>query len=205
VRDIIDASTTENICQIFKIPSPAAIYDSSNVDWDKPPFVKIGNLYVSLTVLGDNSWDYVVKKSPSQQFTVLAGRHGNVINPIDSSGWLRRAEEAHTADDAADPALDRKKAASINGGKGERVKVVDVRDDEFRTTAGLRSKIMTGLSSGGVILSWCYGLYTMQVSYDVKHGDDVSDPTNSNYATWRKLLDSRICDIVRSDWSWVPR
>jgi hypothetical protein len=147
----------------------------------------------------------LVKKSPSQQFTVLAGRHGNVINPIDSSGWLRRAEEAHTADDAADPALDRKKAASINGENGERVKVVDVRDDEFRTTAGLRSKIMTGLSSGGVILSWCYGLYTMQVSYDVKHGDDVSNPTNSNYAVWRKLLDSRICDIVRSDWSWVPR
>jgi len=181
------------------------IWESSVVDWDTPPFVKIGNLYVSLTILGDDSWGYIAKKNPTQQFTVLAGRHGNVINPIDGSGWLRRSEEAHTANDAADPALDRKKAAGINGNKGERIRVVDVRDDEFRTASGLRSKIMTGLVTGGVILSWCYGFYTMQTSYDVKHGEDVSDPTNSNYATWRKLLDSRICDIVKSDWSWVPQ
>jgi hypothetical protein len=202
---IIDGNTTETVCGILKISQPSMILNSQVVDWNTPPFVKIGKLYVSLTIVGADSWVYIAKKYSTERFTVLAGRHGNVINPIDSSGWLRNKEEAQTKNDPAHPDQDRKNASHINGKNGERIKVVDVREDEFRTASGLRSKIMTGLVSGGVILSWCYGFYTMQTSYDVKHGEDVSDPTNSNYATWKKLLDSRICDIVKSDWSWVPR
>lgn len=204
-REIIDADSTETICQIFHVDDASHMYESTAVDWDNPPYVRIGNLFVSLTISGPESWNYLARRvCPNLNLTVLAGRHGNVINPIDGSGWLRRKEEA-IAGDEVDPQADRKEAAKINTLSNPRITVIDVRDDEFRTATGLRMKIMQYLQSGGVILSWCYGLYTMQVSFDVKHGDDVSSPTHSEYATWKKLLDSRVCDIVKRDWSWVPR
>ncbi len=203
-RDIIDASSTETICEIFNIPSVSAMYDSVAVDWDTPPYVRIGNLFVSLTISGPDSWNYIATKvCAKDKLTVLAGRHGNVINPIDSSGWLRRKEESMGGDEV-DPQEDRKNASKING-PNPRITVIDVRDDEFRTAASLRGKILTYLKSGGVILSWCYGLYTMQVSQNVKHGEDVSNAAHGEFATWKKLLDSRVCDIVKSDWYWVPR
>jgi hypothetical protein len=205
-REIIDADSTETICEIFKIKSVSAMYESEAVDWDNPPYVRIGNLFVSLTISGPDSWGYIARKvCAKDNLTVLSGRHGNVINPIDSSGWLRRKEESMTQGDAVDPQEDRKRAATINNKANPRITVIDVRDDEFRTAVGLRGKILQYLQSGGVILSWCYGLYTMQVSYDVKHGEDISSPDHGEYAKWRKLLDSRICDIVKSDWYWVPR
>jgi hypothetical protein len=203
-REIIDATSTETICDIFKIPSVSAMYDSAAVDWDMPPYVRIGNLFVSLTISGPDSWNYLATRvCAKEKLTVLAGRHGNVINPIDSSGWLRRKEESIGGDEV-DPQADRKIASQING-LNQRITVIDVRGDEFRTNAGLRAKILTYLKSGGVILSWCYGLYSMQVSHGVNHGEDVSNPTHGEYATWRNLLDGKVCDIVKRDWSWVPR
>jgi hypothetical protein len=204
-REIIDADSTETICQIFGVDTVSAMYDSKTVNWDKPPYVRIGNLFVSLTISGPDSWNYIATKvCLKDKLTVLAGRHGNVINPIDSSGWLRRKEESIGGDEV-DPQEDRKAAAKINIASNPRINVIDVRDDEFRTAAGLRGKVLQYLKSGGVILSWCYGLYSMQVNFNVNHGDDVSSPKHSEFATWRKLLDSRVCDIVRSDWAWVPR
>ncbi len=203
-REIIDADFTETICEIFQIDNVSAMYSSTAVFWDRPPYVRIGNLFVSLTISGPESWNYVATKvCAKDRLTVLSGRHGNVINPIDSSGWLRRKEELIGGDEV-DPQADRKEASKINK-SDQRITVIDIRDDEFRTAAGLRGKILQYLKSGGVILSWCYGLYSMQVSYNVKHGDDVSNPEHSEFDTWRKLLDSRVCDIVKSDWSWVPR
>lgn len=202
--EIVSADSVETISEIFKVKSVSAMYESTAVDWDNPPYVRIGNLFVSLTISGPDSWNYIATKvCAKDNLTVLAGRHGNVINPIDGSGWLRRKEEA-VAGDEVDPQEDRKRAAMINK-SNPRITVIDVRDDEFRTAEGLRGKILQYLKSGGVILSWCYGLYTMQVSFDVKHGDDISNSQHGAYPKWRKLLDSRICDIVRSDWYWVPR
>jgi len=205
-RQIIDADSTETLCEIFGVKSVASMYESQTVEWDTPPYVRIGNLFVSLTISGPESWNYVARKiCPKDNFTVMAGRHGNVINPIDSSGWLRRMEESHGGGDAVDPQADRKEAAKINTPSNPRISVVDVRDDEFRTVEGLRGKILTYLKSGGVILSWCYGLYSMQVNFNVKHGEDISNPAHAEHMKWKKLMDSRICDIVKSDWYWVPR
>lgn len=204
-RTIIDANSTETVCEIFKVSDLSGMYESTAVDWDTPPYVRIGNLFVSLTISGPDSWNYVATKvCPKEKLFVLAGRHGNIINPIDSSGWLRRKEES-IAGDAVDPQADRKVAAKLNKPSDPRITVIDVRDDDFRTASGLRGKILQYLGAGGVILSWCYGLYTMRVSQNVNHGEDVSDKSHGEYATWRKLTDSRICDIVKNDWSWVPR
>ncbi len=204
-REIIDANSAETICQIFQVDSVSGMYDSTAVDWERPPYVRIGNLFVSLTISGPESWSYVATKvCPNDRLTVLSGRHGNIINPIDSSGWLRRKEES-IGSDAVDPQEDRKMASRINKPSSSRITVIDVRDDEFRTAAGLRGKILQHLKSGCVILSWCYGLYSMRVGYNVNHGDDVSNPAHGEYATWRQLLDSSIGDIVKRDWSWVPR
>lgn len=202
-REIIDANSTETICEIFEIASVGDMYSSSAVEWDRPPYVRIGNLFVSLTVSGPDSWNYLATKiCPKDKFTVLSGRHGNVINPIDDSGWLQRKEESLGGDDV-DPKDDLQRASGLNKG-GARISVVDVRDDAFRTAAGLRGQILKYLKGGGVILSWCYGLYTMQVSHNVKHGEDISNKKHAEFATWRKLLDSRVCDIVKKDWYWVP-
>lgn len=205
IRQIIDSNSTESVCEIFKVPSVSGLYDSKAVDWDTPPYVRIGNLFVSLMISGPDSWNYLATKvCVNEKLTVLAGRHGNVINPIDSSGWLRRKEESLGGGDMTDPMADQKIAAVLNRQR-QRITVVDVRDDEFRTHTGLRTKILTYLNSGGVILSWCYGLYSMRVRHSVKHGEDVSNPSHSDYATWRSLLDSRVCDVIKSDWYWVPR
>jgi hypothetical protein len=134
IRQIIDSNSTESVCEIFKVPSVSGLYDSKAVDWDTPPYVRIGNLFVSLMISGPDSWNYLATKvCVNEKLTVLAGRHGNVINPIDSSGWLRRKEESLGGGDMTDPMADQKIAAVLNRQR-QRITVVDVRDDAHRTT-----------------------------------------------------------------------
>ncbi len=198
---IIDGKTCDlTIAEVFKVSSLAEMYDSPNVEWDTPPFVRIGNLYVSLTITGDGSWGYITKKEPQKNFKVYTGRHGNVINPIGADGKLPKDEEANDPDDPTDPALDRSAAAKI----GPRVGVVDVREDDFRTLSGLKGKITRDLGSNSVILAWCYGLFTFVASEKVGHGEDVSNPSHTAYNMWSSTVTSKVKTIVLRDFAWVP-
>lgn len=198
---IIDGKNcNQTIAEIFKVQSMAQMYDSTNVDWDTPPFVQIGNLYVSLTITGDGSWGYIVKKNPGKSFKVYTGRHGNVINPIGADGRLPKEEEANSPDDPTDPKLDRAAATKL----GSHVGVVDVRADDFRTLAGLKGKIAADLAGSSVILAWCYGLFTFVASEKVGHGEDVSSRSHVAYDMWSEAVTAKVKTIVLRDFAWVP-
>jgi hypothetical protein len=95
----------------------------------QPRYVRIGNLFVSLTISGSESWNYLATKVCARdKLTVLARRHGNVINPTESRAWLRRKEESIGGDEV-DPQADRKEASKINKADA-RITVIDVRDDD---------------------------------------------------------------------------
>jgi hypothetical protein len=199
--DIIDGKTcAQDIAGVLGVSSIAAMYDSKNVDWDKPPFVRIGDVFVSLTILGDNSWSYITKRESGRNFKVFAGRHGNVINPVDRSGVLSSDEESKGKDEV-DPDLDQ----TIANRFGNRVGVIDVRGDDFRTVGGLKGKINEALKSGNcVILSWCYGLFTFFTSSGVLTGEDPSNPKHALYKSWSEAVTMKINVIVERDWKWVP-
>lgn len=197
--DIIPGNTDQTIAQILGVQSIANMYESTKVDWDKPPFVRIGDVFVSLTILGDNSWSYIPAKFKDKNFKVLAGRHGNIINPIDDAAKVLLTEESH-GNDEVDPALDRQKAGPFKG----RVEVVDVRADDFRTGNGLKAKITQYSKAGnGVILAWCYGLFTFFESKGLGTGEDVSDKSHKLHASWQKAVTMTVSQIVQRDWAWA--
>lgn len=206
VVEIIDGKNDpRTIPQIFSVLAINDVVGNPQADFDqRPPFVRIGNVFVSVTILGDNSWRYIPEDlETTKSFKVFAGRHGNYINPIDLSGKLLRADESN-GHDSVNPALDQAIANKLNRPPRPRVEVIDVRDDGFRTSKGLKNKIKFYIKAGNcVILAWCYGLYTFCESNQVGFGDDVSNPIHPMYAEWQRIVGMKVSDIVKRDWNWA--
>jgi hypothetical protein len=138
---------------------------------DACPWVRIGNLYTSVTFTGSESWLPAVKdlyNKGQRKFAVLTGRHGDQFGQrIDSRTHLFEPRNPSlAADSAIDPKEDLKVANSLiaNGRfSGINIVVVDVGSGAHNTVELLRATIKRYLEDETVvILAWCYSLYAMK-------------------------------------------
>ena len=157
----------------ISMKSPLAPYriwkEMMNADNFDAPWVRIGNLYASVTFTGSESWAPVVldlNKRGQKKFAVLAGRHGDQlgqqIDPVGHKFVLRDPTSA--GDSAINPKDDQAMAASLNKrGNGIDVTVVDVGGAGYNTVDALRGAISSYLMRDMVvILAWCYSLCAMK-------------------------------------------
>lgn len=197
---IIKSDDTRTIAQIFKVPSIQQLYDSPVAGiYDNPPWVEIGNVYASLIITGEDSWTGLVKGN-TDNFAVVGGRHGNIINPISANKVLDVQDIATSIDDPAHINLDAAKAKQF----GSRVQIVDVHKyGGLQTGSGLKELCARYHQFDGtkVILAWCYGIFTYCESTRVKFGDDVSNPKHGEFSRFDALLKMSVKDIVNTYWT----
>jgi hypothetical protein len=172
--------------------------------FDDCPWVKVGNLYMSVTFTGDESWTTIVKSMVKTSTTVLilTGRHGEQAGTAieaDTSqiDGVRTFERAHYQEDKQRKVDFLKK----NPGGSVNIEVINLYRIDH-TVDKLKVTISAALKEGKVvILAWCYSLFCMR-SFDTK-----ASPTGGkeHVALTVKGNDTPVKDVITSDFSWVPR
>ena len=196
---IIQSDDKRTLPEVFEVSAVNQIYNSKipGIFDDNPAYVLIGDVYASLLITGDTSWDCLVKGS-TEKFTVIGGRHGNIINPVGYNGYM----------DYGDLATDVKDPAHIQGDYtlakpyGSRVKVLNLaRIPHLQTMEGLQKQVRLESEAGRkVIFSWCYGIFTYCETINVNHGDDVSNPAHRCHTMWRELLEYTVAELTDTFW-----
>ncbi len=171
------------------------------------PWVRVGNVFVSVTFTGDTSWDFLVKalyKAGAGRFRILSGRHGDQLGQeVSPLGMFVPQPPVHGGTrGSVDPEGDRKTARSVQGfHPGSRIEVDDVGDGHGNNTVDLlRHTIETLLINDWiVILSWCYSLYAMKPGW-VR--------TANPFLQKKHALATAFADLVpisttAHDWDWV--
>jgi len=164
------------------------------------PWVQIGNLYVSITFTGNESWESIAAdlyKKGQRKFAVLSGRHGDQMGQLVDSNHKFVPRGSSAADTAIDPAGDQKIADSLGRSlKDIEIKVEDVGSGKHNTVGALQSAIKVFLGEGRVvILAWCYSLYAMKEGW-YKPLSEV----------WPELfagVDMVPVSWTARDWDWV--
>jgi hypothetical protein len=164
------------------------------------PWVKIGKLYVSVTIVGENSWLPLISrlsKDGVKRYTIFTGRHGNIPNIVDSLGRATGIFDAsHTEEDA----VVRQKA--MTEFPGHQIELVDTSTNARFQTQWLKRETTNHILNGQtVIYAWCYGLFTM-----------CEAPSDLDRAEYRTVLASNqthltgktVADLVTDYWGWVP-
>lgn len=167
------------------------------------PWVKIGNVYLSLFETGDESWPPIVKeitggdKTSSAQFIVMSGRHGAPVqNQAPDFQFVGVKDEGHIGEDQNRIAKVKKEYKNLG------IDVLDVTKQEYNSPLNIKTEIKKQLNGGKiVILAWCFSIFALKTA----KGDMTQQGSPANlayYANYQK----RICDIVKEDWSsWVPQ
>ena len=158
------------------------------------PWVKVNNLYLSITQTGRSSWPPLVKQlqGDNRPVTILSGRHGTQIGQAvnNSNGIMHDVlfERALYTQD-----LDEKGIQGFN-----HVEVINVGLEQYQTTKGLRTLASEKLESGRtVIFAWCHSLYAM-TEYD---GDAPQKVLMSHLDV---SVNQSIASIVALGYKWVP-
>lgn len=172
-----------------------------------PPWVQIGNVFVSLVTAGSGSWKWLPNQFPDHGFSIFAGRHGNIVNPVTANGFLSAESFGVDAAKGVDIGLDRECAVQSSNGRKRSINVIDVGEcgGVNASGVGLRGMInrMTDRDTF-VVLAWCYGLFTFVESKNVAAAQaDVSSPNNLLHQQWLDAMTARVCDVVARDWAWV--
>ncbi|TKC91464.1 hypothetical protein [Polyangium fumosum] len=180
--------------------------------WTTCPWVKVGNLYMSVTQTSDSSWPTLVTYLQSQgqtRFTVFSGRHGTQAGQAvsESKGFL----SSQYVLDKIFYQNDVKAAAKF----GNAVTVVDVGSNpQTATTAILQANTKQALASGVVIYAWCHSLFSMMdhsaVLYSGIYNKKVVNKDGirmRNYAVESRALwlsNLTVAQLVTDWYSWVP-
>lgn len=195
---IIPSNDTRTIAEVFGVPDISKIYEANESIFNDLPFVEVGNVYASLCITGPDSWPTIVKHYANDNFILLGGRHGNVINPIGSNFRLDPNDLATDIGDASHVNNDKPNVESFNG----RVKMIDVtKRPDLQSSAGLHSFCHAQAQAGKkVIFAWCYGIFTHIESQVVKHGEDVSNKKSLSFPQFSRLMRMPINQIVQTYW-----
>ncbi len=162
---------------------------------DTCPWVKIGNLYVSLTITGNETWavlvNYIARTYGNQKFAIASGRHGTEIGqaPIDEYGTINLLDPQLYQDDlAALHIVDRSRVTQI--------KIYDA-NDLISTTADLQGFTRNRLRHGFVVIyAWCYSITAMR-NYT------LSMPQAALQARKNAIMGSRVRTITQEDYDWA--
>ena len=161
------------------------------------PWVKIGNLYVSVTITGNNSWLPLIARLVSDgqsRFIVFTGRHGDIPNLVNSSGQMIGVFDfEHFEQDA------KVQVKALHEFPNIELSLVDTGAHGFFQTEWLRAVSSVYLKSGkAVIYAWCYGLFSMVEG--VSGAEKFMLEKRQNY-----VINKSIGQLVKEYWNWVPR
>jgi hypothetical protein len=158
------------------------------------PWVKVNNLYLSLTQTGRSSWPPLVRQlqGDNRPVTILSGRHGTQIGQaVNNRNGTMHNELFERALYQQD--LEERASRGFN-----HVEVIDVGLDQYRTTKGLRTLASEKLESGRtVIFAWCHSLFAM-TEYD---GDA---PQKVLISHLNVSVNQSVASIVELGYGWVP-
>ncbi|WP_086931958.1 hypothetical protein [Agarilytica rhodophyticola] len=168
------------------------------------PWVKVGNLYLSVTYTGEESWTPLVEhlqKQKDSKFTILGGRHGQHegarVDPktgkIIPKGCFD--PELHTQDCSKAKVLVNKHNYFDN----DNPRVIDVGKPPYDKTHKIKEKILSELRLGRiVVLAWCYSIFAME---------EIENWTPKQVQLSHAILNTNktIAAIVKESFGWVPR
>lgn len=154
------------IIQRTDVRTPLALMEahitaSGDDPWTDCPWVKVGNLYMSVTQTANTSWQTLARSLASgTQITVFSGRHGTQAGQAvsESKGHFNAKYVLEGDFFKADVG-----AAAKFGGA---VAVVDAKD--IKTTRELQTQTQTALTTRVVIYAWCHSLFSM-----MDHSEDL--------------------------------
>jgi hypothetical protein len=168
------------------------------------PWVKLGNLYMSLTVTGDDSWKALIDKLYGEgirNFIVFTGRHGQMSGTIVEDLVLKTL--GHAVPDETHLIQDKAKKSRIEAeyAKNPRgaihITLCNVGTTPDTTMTRTKQLAQQCLSAGEsvVILAWCYSLLsfyttTAQADKATRYSDIV-------------CYNLPISDIVSSKLGWA--
>ena len=174
-----------------------ALFSKGNITDGDVPWVKVGNLFMSICITGENSWGPLTKGLPrDQKVIVFTGRHGEATgNPLGESGTFitkRVYDIEHKKEDA--------KIVKKLQTEGFNVDMIDLFEaNKARTTANLRELIRAQLDSKhAVVLAWCFSLFAMDEF-------DASISPKAAQVQAEKNYKKSIIGIVAENFSWVPK
>ncbi|NOH78861.1 hypothetical protein F0231_03790 [Vibrio sp. RE86] len=178
------------------------ILSSPDDPWTTCPWVKVGDLYLSVTQTGNSSWPTLVKHlNHGGGYVVFSGRHGTQAGQaVDAStGQFNQKyvmERQFYLDDV--------KAAKQFGSK---VEVLDVAN--FNTTEKLKTATIGKTGQGKVVIyAWCHSMFSMMDHNEDMYGDTYN--VNKGGTQRNFVVESRALTLVNqsvktlsSEWySW---
>lgn len=195
---IIGSNDNRTIAQVFGVAGIQHIYNANPAIFNDLPFVEVGNVFASLTITGPDSWPTIMQHYNNDNFVLLGGRHGNVINPIGGNLCLDPGDLATNINDPSHISQDLPNTLQFRN----RLEIIDVsRRQDLQSSAGLMDFCHTkNQENKKVILAWCYGIFTHVESQVVAQGEDVSNPNSLSYPQWNRLARMPINQIVDMYW-----
>ncbi len=169
------------------------------------PWVKVGCLYLSVTITGNESWLPLLARLHQggyREFSIFSGRHGDVPNQVDSEGTTQGVfDEEHIIEDQAvrEKALKRFKDITIEiidtgaGAKNQKQWLMENATQRFQTNTP-------------VIFAWCYSLFALSEFHRKVVGRELSTPEMTAYMKAQaEELGKSISEIVKKNFAWAMK
>lgn len=167
------------------------------------PWVEVGNLYLSVTIIGERSWLPLISrlyKTPQslrydhKKYAVFTGRHGDVPNVVDNAGkTLGVFDRGHFEED------EKIKAKALLEFPGVSIDLIDAGQSERLQAEWLKRETSRQVfARKTVIYAWCYGLFTLCEA-------PSSAPQMVRESNQIALIGKTIGELVKDYWGWVPK
>jgi len=173
-------------------------FSGSSFEAEDVPWVRLGGLYMSICITGENSWVPIAKDlSKDRSVAVFTGRHGEATgNPVNQFNKIVEK----LVYDINHLKEDRKIVDGLRS-QGFNVQLVDLYEaNSARTTDRLRELILSRLKKGdAVILAWCFSFFAMdQFDAAMAKTKAAEDVANFNF-------DKKVSGMVFDRYNWVPK
>lgn len=182
----------------------SALKKKSQIESEDCPWVKIGNVYVSISVTGDNSWLPVARllydTEGKRKFTVFTGRHGDYLNPY-REGECQVFDSTHFTQD-------KDRAKEVAEYLPEiKIKVLDTSGHPRDQSKWLKDETLKELKAGSIVIyAWCYSLFTYsEIGVDALIAPKVPGTGKKVMASHMAAVKAQNVAQVVTDWfHWVP-
>ena len=188
-----EQDNSQSVQQIVK-----ALMSRDSIEAEDCPWVKVGQLYLSLSITGEKSWLPLVRllhANGQKKFSVFSGRHGDIPNGVDNLTGITQGvfDEHHMVEDTARQKEITKELTDIT------VDLIDTSKHQKNQTAWLKQETTTQLGKGhAVIFAWCYSIFTM-----CEHDGDA--PKQVVLSNQQVEIAKSVASLVRDYYAWAPR
>jgi hypothetical protein len=202
---VIKPTTTLYNSQSDVIPSKVSkdLHARKEVQPEDCPWVQVGNLYLSVTITGNESWLPLLARLHQlgyKKFSVFSGRHGDVPNKVDSEGTTQGVfDEEHIKED------EYVKKKALEEFKNIVIEIVDTRAGEKNQKQWLIENAKQRFQTNTpVIFAWCYSLFTMSEFHRKIVGRELTTPEMTAYSKAQsEELSKPISEIVKTNFAWA--